>query len=350
MDWDKTVDDIYEAGAIPEKWPRLLRRLSEWTGSSAALILAHTVDGLHGYESEGSWPARDDYIREGWATDTTRADWLMGDDYPGFRTDLDFATPEQLCEIPVYAQFLIPRGLDAGAATLVSGLDGDRLLMTFEGFSGHDASRAAIPALDRLRPHLARAVMLTARLRQAQIQASVEAMEMAGVPAAMITARGQIRSSNARFRTLFDQGPQPLLPVGARNRLEPLIEAARTGGGGSLAVATGDGNAVLHVLPVTGQARDIFIGCAAMILVATGSPASPDHDMLQMLYDLTPAEAQIAAQVAIGLNPATIARRNAVAIGTVRTHLKSIFSKTGLRSQTELAVHLAALNPVVRPR
>lgn len=57
---------------------------------------------------------------------------------------------------------------------------------------------------------------------------------------------------------------------------------------------------------------------------------------------LTPRETDVAAQLAAGRNSREAARALHIGIGTVRTHLKSLFEKTGARSQTALALKLQA--------
>lgn len=58
--------------------------------------------------------------------------------------------------------------------------------------------------------------------------------------------------------------------------------------------------------------------------------------LLADLYGLTPAEAWIAADLALGRSPQEIAARRRIRAGTVRVHLKSIFAKTGTARQAEL--------------
>lgn len=349
MDSSTFLDRIYEAGALPEKWTGLLDSLSASVGASAGLMLAETIDGLHGYESDGLGEHRQAYIDEGWATDTSRIDWLKRERHPGFRTDLDFATVEQLHAIPVYRDFLIPRGISAGAATLIPGLGGDTLLFSMEAFADHDASRAAVPVLDGLRPHLARAAMLSARLRMVQAQAAVEAFEIAGIGAALITERGTIRVANDRFDRLFIGGGQatrPRRPVNLDQRFQAMLERVRAGGrGGSLPLSSELTPAILHVLPIRGEARDVFTGSIALAVIAEQGREATDTELIRLLYDLTPAEARIAAEIADGRSVQLIAGSGGLAVSTVRSHLKAIYSKLGVGGQTELALQLWKLRP-----
>lgn len=63
---------------------------------------------------------------------------------------------------------------------------------------------------------------------------------------------------------------------------------------------------------------------------------------LRELYDLTEAEAAVAAGVAMGLDRNQVALARAVTRSTVRWQLKRVFAKTGVSRQTDL-VRLALL-------
>ncbi|MBV8837183.1 MAG: helix-turn-helix transcriptional regulator [Alphaproteobacteria bacterium] len=76
-------------------------------------------------------------------------------------------------------------------------------------------------------------------------------------------------------------------------------------------------------------------------LEATG--ASPSEAMLQQAFDLTPAEARLAAQIATGRSLPDIARAEGGSHETLRSQLKAVFAKTGTARQAELAVLLAKL-------
>jgi DNA-binding CsgD family transcriptional regulator len=60
-------------------------------------------------------------------------------------------------------------------------------------------------------------------------------------------------------------------------------------------------------------------------------------ELLQALFDLTPAESRVAGLIADGYGVESIATTLAVSLNTVRTHLKSVFTKLGVSRQAELA-------------
>jgi DNA-binding CsgD family transcriptional regulator len=95
---------------------------------------------------------------------------------------------------------------------------------------------------------------------------------------------------------------------------------------------------------------------APLAQLAVGSRAvaalfirDPEHDaaslpqILAASYALTGAETRLASELLAGFSLAQTAERHAVSIETVRAQLKSIFSKTATRRQSELLVLLSQL-------
>jgi DNA-binding CsgD family transcriptional regulator len=74
-----------------------------------------------------------------------------------------------------------------------------------------------------------------------------------------------------------------------------------------------------------------------------------DASLLQPPFQLTPAEAQVAALLCDGLSPAAIAAGLGVQVNTVLTHVKRALTKTGCRCQAHL-VSLLLRSVVRRPR
>ena len=58
---------------------------------------------------------------------------------------------------------------------------------------------------------------------------------------------------------------------------------------------------VAHVVPIRLSARDIFVRCAAvLVLTPVTLPQAPPVELVQSLFDLTPAEARVARSLASG--------------------------------------------------
>lgn len=108
---------------------------------------------------------------------------------------------------------------------------------------------------------------------------------------------------------------------------------------------------LVHLMPLAGaRLRDLSPGRgSAVALVALSDPARLPAGRLKALaaaFGFTPAEAQVAWQVASGAGIEEIADASGRSRETVRSHVKSLLSKTDTRRQSELvAVLHRALSP-----
>ncbi|WP_240636073.1 helix-turn-helix transcriptional regulator [Caldimonas tepidiphila] len=74
----------------------------------------------------------------------------------------------------------------------------------------------------------------------------------------------------------------------------------------------------------------------AVFVRDTEGKAHPPVKLAQQLFQLTPAETALAIELANGLSLEEAAEALGIRRNTARAHLRSIFSKTGVRRQTEL--------------
>jgi DNA-binding CsgD family transcriptional regulator len=171
---------------------------------------------------------------------------------------------------------------------------------------------------------------------------------MIGLPAAALTSTGRAISANAGFLS-----SAPRIRIGTNDAVKfesetaqlLLIEAVsnisnwQIGIGKSIPVA-GTKNEppfVAHVVPLRGAGFDLFTGAISIMFLTPVVPnSSPAPELLQALFDLTPAEARLAGQLTQGNSIEQIALSNNLSHNTLRTHLKSVFSKTGVQRQAEL--------------
>jgi len=98
---------------------------------------------------------------------------------------------------------------------------------------------------------------------------------------------------------------------------------------------------IAHLIPIRRSASDIFALAGSMLVITESSPSGgPDAQILQGLFDLSPAEARVARGIAQGLEVNDIAKEHGISRETVRTHLKRIFGKTGTKRQADLGFFL----------
>lgn len=347
---EQFIDQIYEASFIPEKWPVLLDGL------------AQAVEGLGGYlftisqgasaylASEAVAPHVEAFMREGWMTVNARGARAEALAYPGFITDLDAFTEQELETEPIYRDFLHPRGIGWAAGTHIPIPTGDVLSFNLERKTERGPfERDYVDALDRMRPHLARAAMVSARIGLEKARAGADALEALGLPAAVLGGRGQLLACNGLMDTLIPatvqdcSGRAKITDKKADALLESALSALAGGARGGIVQSfpiTGENgrpSSVVHLLPVRGSAHDLFsrIHCILVIMPLPG-PGAPSANVLQALFDLTPSEARIASALADGRSIDAISVDFGIARETVRSHLRSIFAKSGVSKQSSL--------------
>lgn len=341
------LEAIYAAAVDPDRWMILLEELSNHFGARCACLFTTSrwqdllIKSLN---HDGFF---DRYIDGGWIEQNERAVPLLAEHLPQFRTDTDLRKPEELALIPVYRDFLIPEGFAIGAGTVIQGAADRLITFTLEGFSSEAHVRSVLPHLDRLRPHLARAASLSAQVAQAAAQATVDTLDLLDVAAAVVERNGRLRACNRRFETSL--GDRATTLHGQLRFRRPDIHARLLRG---LAAARQDvpvsativldghdmlGPCVMHLLPLRRDGRARFDSDGFIIIVADPANRSvPKAGLLKLVFDLTPAEAGLAAELARGQSLQEIAAGRHIAYATARTQLRSIFAKVGCTRQGEL--------------
>lgn len=354
------VDRIYEAAVIPNLWVETLTHLSDAVGGAGASFVTGARDQMRWVAT----PSMDEVIRfylSGRVPENTRLTRCLAVRYPGFQTDLDLLSLDEIEAEPFYTDFMRPLGYGWCGGTVIFVPSADPIILSVEKrFADGPMDRAHLPFLDGLRPHLARAAALSAQLALEQARATTEALGRIGLPAAVLGAHHRLRAANGLFDALI-----PDLFQDSRERLrstEPaadlllaqaLGDVTQDGASArSIPVRSADGRppAVLHLVPVRRSARDVFGGGTTILIVTSLAGGSvPGADLLEGLFDLTPAEARVARAIGEGRTIAQIALQGGQAQNTVRSQLKAIFAKTATRRQAELAQLLSRAGQVLPP-
>jgi DNA-binding CsgD family transcriptional regulator len=347
---DGIVDRIYEASVVPELWTGVIDELAAIAECAGTIFLAvDPSQSIRWIASESQLEFITAFERDGWMARNSRAKRLAPKRYPGFVTDLDLFTPEEMDRDPFYTDCLRRYGGGWGTGTLIPAPTRDTLIFSIErGFELGPVSREAVAKLDRLRPHLARAAMISSRLRLEHIRGMVEALDRIGLPAAVIRGNGRVIAINGLLQS-FDRQ----FVVGVQDRLRfrdaaanqlftdalPSLGAGHKSNVRSFPVQADDQNSasIAHLLPIKGAANDVFCGAVGILVVTPlTAPQAPPEDVLNGLFDLTPAEARVTRAIITGKTVNEVAEEFGHAIGTVRQHLKAVLVKTGVRRQAEL--------------
>ncbi len=340
------VDDIYEAAVATDRWPDLLERIADRAGSIGAVLNIRSAETVHLIAAPRVRAAVEDFIAEGWAGDSY-PEPLLRDQYPGFRCPTHYRSIAEIEAMLIHRDFFRPRGMIGAAGTAIQGSGNDLLHVALDGFPSFAAAEAALPFLDTLRPHLARAMSLTSLLLLQRAQLTVEALAFAGIAAAIVSREGRLKAANTPFEMRLadrcDRSRHRLRFTDAFLDRQFTAGLARSDDANLLrSIATRAGPdaipLVIHMLPLRGAARAVADSDGVLLIVADGSNALlPGADLLRILFDLTPAEARVARMVAEGATPAAAATQLGISINTVRVHLRAIFAKTGTARQADLA-------------
>ncbi|MGE3959681.1 MAG: helix-turn-helix transcriptional regulator [Vicinamibacterales bacterium] len=255
-------------------------------------------------------------------------------------------------------------------ATFALTPEGTTGLSIYRSPAGPPFDSAALDTLRTIRPHLIRALRLHDALADARVdrQISLEALDVLPVGVLVLTATGQVVHANREARTILKQrdglwsdpaglrGATPVETAALRRicgSVAPTPDSPESGGGVlTLPRPSGRRPLQLRVGPVgRNQAISKHAGRVHAIVFVTDperTPA-PDVEVLQAAFDLTQAEARVAAALVGGDELAAIADTLGYTKATVQWYSKQVLAKTGARNRTDLVRLLLASIAVCRP-
>lgn len=355
---EELVDRIYESSFVPELWPAVLDELALIAEARGGLFFATNAKVINWTASANLREDFGTYVIDGWIMRCTRRARWFSNVHPRFLVEHDIWTDEELDTNPIYRDFLRPRGLGWSAGTAISLPTGDQLVLSLErDYRRGPVEQAGVEKLDELRPHLARSALVSARLQLSRAKNMSDALALIGLVSLVLDETGKVLAANPLIEamtgyvqwrahdriSLMDKGADKLL----RDAIATIALEAGSGVR-SFPVRDADAQAtmVAHVIPIRRSARDIFVCCAAvLLLMPVTAPAAPPVELVQSLFDLTPTEARVARSLATGKTVDDIASEGGVSSNTVRTHVRGVLEKTGCRRQTDVVALLSGMSP-----
>jgi DNA-binding CsgD family transcriptional regulator len=352
-------EDIYESAFISEKWPVVLHELAELGGAKGGGLFTANQDVSNWTSSETLLETMQAFVAGKVLQGMGQRPRVFEKGQHGFITEQDIFTDEELDNHPLYRDFLRPKGLGWSARTAVRMPTGDNIIVTLErSLSDGPIKPEQLAAINTLRPHLARAALMSARLQLERAKAAADALAMIGLPALLFDHHARVLGANELIEKLpdfivFRAHERVALRDTRANMLfmQAVAAAAKREHQFPLSFSVCDNEGiakhVAHVIPICGQSQDVFIRTTGILtLTPVSAPQMPAADLVQSLFDLTPAEARVARHVARGETIDAFAETNAVSINTVRAQLKNVLAKTGCHRQAEVAALLSGLTVV----
>jgi DNA-binding CsgD family transcriptional regulator len=356
------IELIYEAAFVPERWNFVLQRASDLSASASAQVFFFSESGPpRGTTLENLRSLFDQFVKgDSWKFCDSVQKMCSLQPASFVRVD-DFLSPEEIERDPARVM-LREFGIGAHLCTAIPMPTGELATFVFQRWmKDGDYEQGEIDRLDALRPHLARASLVSGRLRVERAEATASALDLMGLPAAVLSSSGRVMAMNPRLERM-DKAFLPVAHGGlaiADRDANRLFQEAVTGMGravatiGSIPVPAIGGELpfVVHLLPLRRAAHDIFAGADILMLATPITPSAlvPSPNLLNALFDLTPAEARLAMDLASGLTLAGSAARHGVTVKTARTYLERIFHKTGTHQQSQVVAMLKTVQPLVSP-
>jgi DNA-binding CsgD family transcriptional regulator len=357
------IDRFYEAAVSPEMWPAALDELSAALGGIGALTL-YFPQGTAAWSIQSA--ILDDSIRaffeEGWHSKnvrTTRGRHAVSQGVTVFSEEQIFK-PGELDRQPIQGEFFNRFGLRSFVGF---DLVPNKVLASVErGYRPFQERELQVIA--RAHPHLARAGAFSLARGNAHSGGVLDALSLVSCAAVLIDHEGCVIRMNGPaeqiWQSAFTLSKKRLVPrhVGSRQAFATLVETAiapikphEHSSPSRMAVPRSNGRPFfVQAMPITGGSQDFFHLAKALVLVSDPESANARaFSQIQQYFNLTPAEARIAEQLAQGMDPNSICEELGISITTVRTHLHSVFHKTNTSRQGELIALLNRLTTTPMP-
>ncbi len=356
------VDRLYQAAVDNEHWPQALSAVAQACGGIGATVELHDRPrrSLEFFRGEGMPDAGVERYAAYYHSVCPRLPWGQADPVGTPIYDGRYLTESEMSRSEFYEDFLLPDGF----RYMVGGVIANRgnlfgVVAVHRAASAGHADAATIERMRWLLPHFSRALDVQKRLHGARVDelrlcGALDALTLGVV---LTTLPGEVQFANsAASRMCSAEGPLALTrsgliakhPADARalRRLFPL-------GGACVLGALGERPLSVVVVPFRYFSKEnawpFEPGGERFGLFIQDVREVPDvgAELLRVAYRLTPAEIELARGLFAGASPREYAARRRVSLNTVRTQLKRLRGKLGVRSQTELVRHLARLIPPV---
>lgn len=272
----------------------------------------------------------------------------------------------ELRAMPYYHHFLRPADVRHGLGVCLWHKGAERLSVATFNRSAIEGpfSKATMGFVAELRPHLVNAFAIykhAARLQESN-QSLLAAMDRVPIGMMMLDAEGRVLSANEEAEQLLSAhegiargcNGQLLFDSATsrhhfQERLGQVTSLAHCMQNSSLLIRRSIAGAppvqILHLcaLPPRMSAVPGARLVAFLCPVARGEFGPLEMRMIQMVLDLTPAEARVVVELRRTCNLEAVAIALDVAPSTVKTHLKHVFEKTGIHKQAELLASVARI-------
>ena len=359
---DRVVQGLYQAAAGMVPWNVALGALDDSVGAVVSQLVV--VDKTNGHLVASEQPDHTpivavlDYIREYHRIDPHTAYMATRPIGETLHT-IDVFPAATMADHPFYRDFWLPYNVRSLVGTKIA--ENERLI-AMVGLMRYLDSPALLPTevelVGKYFSHLVTAFRIANHLQKLQMTAVVGHALMAGSdrPMILIDKRREILAGNPAGRAFLDDGNTLFaeneimrcrVPASERALAQAIAKLGMvetTSGSSAKRTAirlTGrkGTNALCSLWDIRPEATMGAFGPQPSVLLTVALPRTGneiDPTLLGSLFELTPAEVRLAAELMKGADLGRIAAAQRLSITTIRSHLNAIFTKTDTHRQAEL--------------
>ena len=358
---ERAIEACHDALIVPERWPTALQQVADALAVSSCAFTP--VDGDRGCAPVSIGHCEFARI---WSRNQSDAPCpFTGKALPfvsNYVIDDQFLTADDRKTLPYFHETAGPGNREWWAAGCFAIADRQWLLSVYRDRARGRFSNSEGRYLAKVAPQFGRIWALAEKLDAKRVSSTLAVLDDVKCPALIIDSRGAVRNLNRLAESLLEKdlhlhhGRLWSGDPTSNRRIQLLVEAILATAPGITPslnqVVINRANApwlLIEAMPVTALGSDFFNeGRALLLLTDLTEPAASDARLLAIVFGLTPAEAKLAAHIALGIGIDGAAAVLRIARETARSQLKAVFLKTDVRSQPELLALLGRVRSTNR--
>jgi DNA-binding CsgD family transcriptional regulator/PAS domain-containing protein len=352
-----TIEQVYDAATQPDLWPRALGTIAGFVNGHSAAIFAKTSSPTEGavfhHDGRISDTHRQTYFNH--YSKLAPANALQS--FAGIEQPVSLSSqvaPEAISDHRFFREWAAPQGLvDFVSVTLEKTPTSAAMFGVFRHERQGIADETMLRRMSLLVPHIRRAVFIGNSVDRQSAKMAAFEDTLDGLSGALILVDRTVRIVHANavaYHALAQEdlilarsGRLAFIDRSADDALRAAVSrhsAPSTQDNTTISLGRKDGERFMaHILPLTirsGQLSTTSSAVAAIFVQRAALDLDSAPDIIALTYGLTPSERRVLlAIVEIGGGP-DVAASLGIGEGTVKTHLRNIFAKTGATRQADL--------------
>jgi DNA-binding CsgD family transcriptional regulator/PAS domain-containing protein len=358
----RLLPKVYQINRGSGDWASRLTEIGEYLEADAVALISHDFLRNRGfiYHAIGY---NQEYLSSYTLQFSYENPWLLREsDYrpPGkMHVGEELVSEAKLVRTRLYTDWLEPQNLHHRLCAVLSrDRDTAVLLEVMRSRDGGRFTQDKIDACRLLVPHLQGLLRMQQRIAELESErdAALDALDYLRWGVLLVDNHGSRLAANRRAQEilvardgLMAQGEDVRAVLADDSaRLDRLLISAIKGGGGRRSGALSITRPLkahplnVVVIPLRTRSKELAdrVPAAAIFMSDPDMRINGNEQHLRELYALTPVEARLATHLSCGRSVEEAAAEMGVTVNTARAYLKRIYSKLGVRRQSELVRRL----------